>query len=104
MRWTFESVEGALWFPLWGETCYWLKAAVSLKGGRERMVVCLGWEGLVVEQNGRCRNVSKEDFLINNTSPFPPIHRGSCAGEAFGPHRKQRLRNCMGKHRTTSLA
>ncbi len=26
------------------ETCYWLKAAVSLKGGQERMVVCLGWE------------------------------------------------------------
>lgn len=38
-----ESLDGALWFPLWGETCYWLKAVVSLKGGRERMVVHLGW-------------------------------------------------------------
>lgn len=35
---------------------------------------CMSWLGrVVVEQNGRCRNVSKEDFLINNTSPFPPI-------------------------------
>lgn len=38
-----ESLDGVLWFPLWGETCYWLKAVVSLKGGRERMVVHLGW-------------------------------------------------------------
>lgn len=31
-------------FLFGGETCYWLEAAVSLKGGRERVVVRLGRE------------------------------------------------------------
>lgn len=52
------------------ETCYWLKAAVSLRAGEGGCASRLGRE--VVEQNGRW-NVSKDDLLINSMSPFPPI-------------------------------